>query len=270
MLENNAILDWNIISAKQDDMPLSYKVLNSAIRESIRNNQKRIKLVDVLGQRFIGAGLECSEADPIEIEISGTPGNDLGIFMDGPTIRVKGNAEDQVGNTMNSGTIIIDGDCRDVAGLSMRGGKIFMKGSGGYRLGIHMKEYQNQIPILAVGGAGKEFFGEYMAGGILVALGLKFENGHVINLGRACSPNLGNGIHGGRIFIRGDVPDAYLGVGAVKIQFSQEDIKLLFPIISEFCKYFNVDEDFILERAFTKILPGSHRPFAAYYTAKPI
>jgi len=270
MLENEAVLDWNIIPAKQNDMPISYKEFNASIRNSIKNNQKRIKLMDVLGQRFIGAGLECSGTDPIEIEINGIPGNDLGIFMDGPIITVKGNAEDQVGNTMNSGTIIIHGDCRDVAGLSMRGGKIFVKGNGGYRIGIHMKEYQNQIPIIVIGGAGKEFFGEYMAGGILMALGLKFENSHIVNIEKAISPNLGSGIHGGRIYIRGDVPDAYLGVGAMKTQFSEEDMRLLLPIISEFCNYFNVDEEFILEKAFVKITPGSHRPFAAYYTAKPI
>jgi len=270
MLESKVALDWNMISAKRNITPISYKELNASIRSSIKNNQRRIKLVDILGQRFIGAGLECTEKDPIEIEINGIPGNDLGIFMDGPTITVKGNAEDQVGNTMNNGSIVIEGDCRDVAGLSMRGGKIFVKGNAGYRIGIHMKEYQSQIPIIILGGAGKEFFGEYMAGGILLALGLKFENFHVVNLERAVSPNLGSGIHGGKIYIRGDVPDAYLGVGATKTRFSEEDIKFLLPIISEFSKYFKIDEDFILEKAFTKIIPGSHRPFAGYYTAKPI
>ena len=271
MLESKSNLDWNTISANRNSTPISYKELNASIRASIRNNQRRIKLVDILGQRFIGAGLECTEMDPIEFEINVIPGNDLGIFMDGPTITVRGNAEDQVGNTMNNGCIVIEGDCRDVAGLSMRGGKIFVKGNGGYRIGIHMKEYQSQIPIIVLGGAGKEFFGEYMAGGILLALGLKFENSHVVNLEKAASPNLGSGIHGGKIYIRGDVPDAYLGVGAMKVRFSEdEDMKLLLPIISEFCKHFKMEQDFILEKEFTKIIPGSHRPFAGYYTAKPI
>ncbi|MDD1779040.1 MAG: hypothetical protein LUQ65_12815 [Candidatus Helarchaeota archaeon] len=271
MQESKNLLDWTTISAKLNNEPISYKELNSTIRNAVNNKkQRRIKLVDVLGQRFIGAGLECSEDNPIEIEVNGTPGNDLGIFMDGPKITVKGNAEDQVGNTMNNGTIIVEGDCRDVAGFSMRGGRIFVKGNGGYRIGIHMKEYQSQIPSLILGGSGKEFFGEYMAGGILIALGLKFETSHIVNLERAASTNLGSGIHGGRIYIRGDIPDAFLGVGAIKARFSEEDMKLILPIITEFCKYFRIEADYILEKPFTKILPESHRPFAGYYTAKPI
>ena len=37
----------------------------------------------------------------------GTPGNDLGSFMDGPKITVRGNAQDGCGNTMNNGIIVI-------------------------------------------------------------------------------------------------------------------------------------------------------------------
>ncbi len=257
---------WYTIQAKKDDLPLTYRQLNALIRQSIRENHTHIKLTDVFGQRFIAAGLEKS----VKLEIHGVPGNDLGIFMDGPKITVKGNAEDQIGNTMNEGRIVVEGDCRDVAGLSMRGGKIFVKGNAGYRIGIHMKEYKQKIPIIVIGGAAKEFFGEYMAGGILLSLGLKFETGSVSNLVQPVAPNVGSGIHGGRIYIRGEVPDGYLGVGTVKKEISNEDIAVLKPIIEDYCKYFDVDRDFIWNRAFCKVVPGSHRPFAAYYTAKPI
>ncbi len=267
MQESNS---WKLIEAKKDNISLTYRELNKLIRQSVRSNHRHIKLVDVFGQRFIAAGLECQQEDLIEIEIQGVPGNDLGIFMDGPKIVVKGNAEDQVGNTMNNGSIVVEGDCRDVAGLSMRGGKIFVKGNGGYRIGIHMKEYQDQVPILVLGGSAREFFGEYMAGGILVALGLKFNHSKLSNLDNVVAPNIGSGIHGGRIYIRGDFPDDYLGVGTVKQSLENEDYRILKPIIAEFSKYFNLDEDFIWNTSFTKIIPGSHRPFAAYYTAKPI
>ncbi len=270
MLETKKISDWHTINARKDKTPLSYKKLNSLIKESVNNGHKLIKLLDVCGQRFIGAGLECSEKDPIELEIHGVPGNDLGIFMDGPKIIVKGNAEDQIGNTMNSGTIIVEGDCRDVAGLSMRGGKIFVKGNAGYRIGIHMKEYQDQIPIIVIGGKAKEFFGEYMAGGILIALGLKYENSKISNFENFISPNLASGIHGGKIYIRGEVPENYLGIGTVKNTLSEEDHQILQPIIKEYCEIFNINQEFIWEKSFYKIIPGSHRPYAAYYTAKPI
>ena len=262
--------DWDIIHAKRDNLALPYRLLNKLVRESFRAGQRHIKLMDIFGQRYIAAGLECSKADQVELEINGVPGNDLGIFMDGPKIIVKGNAEDQVGNTMNEGTIIVHGDCRDVAGLSMRGGKIFVKGNGGYRIGIHMKEYRTQVPIIVLGGTAREFFGEYMAGGILVALGLKFNNSKLTNVKRVVLPNVGNGIHGGRIYIRGNVPDEFLGVGTVKSPLINDDYQILKPIISEFSSHFDLDVDFIWNTSFTKIIPGSHRPFAAYYTAKPI
>ncbi|MFX1295173.1 MAG: hypothetical protein ACFFD2_10025 [Promethearchaeota archaeon] len=267
MLENKK---KNIIRAKRNNTILPYKILNKLIRESVRDGYRHIQLLDIFGQRYIAAGLECSKGDQVELEINGVPGNDLGIFMDGPKIVVKGNAEDQIGNTMNDGTIIVHGDCRDVAGLSMRGGKIFVKGNGGYRIGIHMKEYRTQIPILIFGGAVREFFGEYMAGGILVALGLQFNNSKLSNVKKVVAPNVGNGIHGGRIYIRGNVPEEFLGVGTVKSPLINEDYRILKPIISEFSSYFDLDVDFIWDTSFTKISPGSHRPFATYYTAKPI
>ena len=37
---------------------------------------------------------------------------------------------------------------------------MFIKGHGGYRIGIHMKEYHDMKPIIVYGGAVKEFFGE--------------------------------------------------------------------------------------------------------------
>jgi len=270
MLESKNILEWFTINGNNNDLPLSYKKLNQLIREAAKNNHKFIKLIDICGQRFIGAGLECSEDDPIELEIYGVPGNDLGIFMDGPKITVKGNVEDQVGNTMNNGTIIIEGDCRDVAGLSMRGGKIFVKGNAGYRIGIHMKEYRDKVPAIVIGGTFKEFFGEYMAGGILVALGLNFKNSKVKNFKHFISPNLASGIHGGKIYIRDEVPESYLGIGTVIEPLSEEDHKDLEHIIKEYCSIFEINEDFIWNKSFNKIIPGSHRPFAAYYTAKPI
>ena len=73
--------------------------------------------------------------------------------MDGPKIIVHGNGQDGIGNTMNSGTIIIHGDAGDILGHSMRGGQIFVKGDVGYRVGIHMKEYKDLVPVVVVGGA---------------------------------------------------------------------------------------------------------------------
>ncbi len=55
------------------------------------------------------------------LDIFGTPGNDLGCYLDGGRIEVFGNGQDQVGNTMNDGAITIHGRVGDAAGYAMRG-----------------------------------------------------------------------------------------------------------------------------------------------------
>jgi len=147
-----------------DASGIYYRELNTRLKELVSNGAQRIELRNVYGQRYIGTNLN----RPVEIDISGTPGNDLGAFMDGPRITVHGNAQDGCGNTMNNGEIIVHGHAGDIIGLSARGGKIFVRDSIGYRAGIHMKEYQDKKPMLVIGGTAQDFFGEYMAGGFAV------------------------------------------------------------------------------------------------------
>ena len=94
------------------------------------------------------------------------------MFMSGPTIIVHGNADHAPGNTMDKGKIIIHGSAGDAVAHSMRGGRVYVRDNIGYRGGIHMKQYTDKRPILVVGGAARAFLGEYMAGGLLIVLGL--------------------------------------------------------------------------------------------------
>jgi len=111
----------------------------------------------------------------VEIEIFGTPGNDLGAFTDGHRITVRGNTQDGCGNTMNEGEIVIHGHAGDITSLSARGGSVFIRYDVGYRAGIHIKGYQDKKSMLIIGGSAQDFLGEYMAGGVLVLLGLNLE-----------------------------------------------------------------------------------------------
>ena len=253
----------------KDHKPLRYWVLNETIHKAADDGYKHIIVKDVLGQRFIG---DCMEQTSLKIDIHGTPGNDLGVFMSGPIIEVFGNCEDQTGNTMNAGTIIVHGNAWDVTGLAARGGKIFVKGDGGYRIGIHMKEYQEQKPVLVYGGCVKEFFGEYMAGGILVALGLRIKDGTIEESSTkdVVRGSVGSGIHGGAIYVGGEVSEHHLGVSANIQPFTEEDTKLLTPIIDEFCSYFNVPIDKVWDRKITKIAPSSSRPYGAHYNPNSV
>ena len=154
-----------------DAKDMHYRELNEKIHQILNENPdiKKIILKNVLGQRFIGNGIQKKD---LTIEIYGIPGGDLGMFMSGPTIIVHGNAEFAPGNTMDDGTIVIYGSSGDVTAHSMRGGKVFVKGDVGYISGIHMKAYKDKVPVLVIGGRAKDFLGEYMAGGIIIVLNI--------------------------------------------------------------------------------------------------
>ena len=145
---------------KIDASGVYYRELNARLRDIVSNGTQKIELHNIYGQRYIGTDLD----KPVEIEIFGTPGNDLGAFMNGPRIIVHGNAQDGCGNTMNEGEIIVHGHAGDIIGLSARGGKIFIREDVGYRAGIHMKEYGDKKPVLVIGGTAQDFLGEYMSG----------------------------------------------------------------------------------------------------------
>jgi glutamate synthase domain-containing protein 3 len=239
-----------------DARGMHYKELNELIYSAVKNGEKEITLDNVNGQRYIGCGL----TDDVNIEINGVPGNDLGAFMSGPKIVVRGNAQDGVGNTMNGGTIIIHGDAGDIAGYSMRGGKIFIKGNVGYRTGIHMKAYKDLYPILVIGGRARDFLGEYMAGGLLIVLGL--------GIPRNSSPvgnYVGTGMHGGEIYIRGKVEKYQVGKEVGIEKPNEEDYKRIAGLLKEFCSYFSISLDEVMSGEFIKLVPLSHRPYGQIY-----
>src|SRR3990172_9027528 len=229
-----------------DAAGMHYKVLNAKLREAVAAGIQRIDLINVYGQRYIGTDLN----KPVEIHIYGVPGNDLGSFMDGPHIVVHGNAQDGCGNTMNSGTIIIHGLAGDITGLSARGGKVFVRDDVGYRAGIHMKEFGDKRPALVIGGTAQDFLGEYMAGGVLVLLGLTLENG-----GRHRASFIGTGMHGGAIYLRGTVEEHQLGKEVGVAEPDEDERQLLVGLVREYCGYFDVDPEEVLARPFLKLFP---------------
>jgi glutamate synthase domain-containing protein 3 len=271
------------IDAKPNGCRLYHRELNKKIWKAIRDGYKYIVLKNVNGQRFIGAGIR----DDITIEVFGDAGLDLGVFFQGKQIIVHGSSEYLLGNTLNGGELVVYGDSWDITGMGARDGRIFVMGNGGSRVGIHMKEYKDKKPIICYGGKVKQYCGEYMAGGIIVVLGLDFkeaiidpkkpidrDNINPTKIKNAEEPyvqsDLAGGIHGGVIYVRGEVPDEYLGVYATKEKADQDDRKVLQPIIERFCELFNCPQDLIWEKEFTKVRPISSRPFGKHYSTVPI
>lgn len=251
---------------------LHYRELNEQIHRAAADGAHTIEVRNVNGQRYLGAGLRL----PVTIRVYGTAGNDLGVFMDGPTIEVFGNVQDGAGNTMNAGRIVVHGHAGQIVGLSMRGGRVYIRGDAGYRSGIHMKGYQDQQPVVVIGGRAGAFLGEYMAGGRLYVLGLPFSGpggmlaGDGLAVRRPRSRGLsgiytGTGMHGGVMYLRGQVDPHLVGKEVVLSPADEDDLPVIRADLADYAACFGLDLEEILAPGFTRLAPKSHRPYGKNY-----
>lgn len=246
---------------KIDAKGIYYRDLNDKIREAAANGADKIELLNVNGQYFIGDGVN----RPVTITINGVPGNDLGAFMNGATIVVKDNGQDNIGNTMNAGKVIVHGHAGDVLGYGMRGGSLHIRKDVGYRVGIHMKSYGENKPVLIAGGKAGDFFGEYMAGGVLILLGMFTEDPAKPKHGF----RLGTGMHGGVIYVRGGVIEKNLSTEVGVSELTKEDEKELKKYLADYCKDFGIELADVMKERFVKVLPKSKRPYGNMYCPMP-
>lgn len=229
---------------------LDHKAINDAIRKA-----PAVCTVDgCCGQRFIAAGM--SDRD---ITIRGIPGNALGAYLNNCTINVYANAQDAVGDTMNAGTIIVHGNIGDAAGYAMRGGRIFVRGNAGYRAGIHMKAYQDKIPVMIIGGKAGSFLGEYQAGGIIIVLGLDHPQEKIVGF-FPCT-----GMHGGKMFLRSACEDVSFPEQVTARPADEQDLSQIRPSIVEYCSLFGLDPEEVLSAPFTVVTPDSSNPYRQMY-----
>ncbi len=232
---------------------MDFRELNGAVASS---PDTEIIIDECYGQRFIGDGLSGRE-----ITVNGTPGNALGAYFNGGTIRVNGNAQDATGDTMNDGTIYVRGNSGDATGYAMRGGKIFVRGSAGYRAGIHMKAYKDKVPTLVIGGEVGSFLGEYQAGGYIAVLGIGCG-------GRLPVSNfVATGMHGGKIFLRSDIPPLELPKSVLAKEAEDADKAEIAPFVEEFCQEFGGDKTELLSGRFFVIYPDTANPYKELFVA---
>ncbi len=231
---------------------MHFETLNDMIR---REKDSEITIEKCLGQRYIASGLGGKK-----ITIHGVPGNALGAYMDGSEVVVTGNAQDATGDTMNEGRIVIHGSAGDATGYAMRGGKIFVEGDVGYRAGIHMKAYQDKVPVIVIGGVTGSFLGEYQAGGIIIVLGN--DKGGRAPVGNFC----GTGMHGGKIFLRCDQLPERMPEQVIAGKADEEDMAGVEGYIKEFCGEFGWDAKKILSGQFYVLVPNTKNPYKQLYT----
>ncbi len=240
-----------------DARGMTYRDLNAALQSQVAVGAKHLIVRNVNGQRYIGTSLSAE----VTLELHGTPGNDLGAFMNGPSIIVRGNGQDGVGNTMSGGIVVIHGHTGDALGLAARGGTILVRDGAGYRTGIHMKEYEGKGPLVVVGGGAQDFLGEYMAGGTLVVLGLTRPGA-----GWSRARFIGTGMHGGAIFLRGRVESHQLGKEVGVAAPDDGDRELLQHAVAQYSGHFGGNADAILNADFVKLFPLYLRPYGRLYT----
>jgi glutamate synthase domain-containing protein 3 len=234
-----------------------YQQVNEAVRAAVAAGATTVRLENVNGQRYIGTGLKGG----VRIEVHGTPGQAVAMFMDGPTIEIFGNAQDGVGNTMNAGEVVVHGSAGDVLGYGMRRGRVFVKGDVGYRAGIHMKAHGGIHPVIVCGGKARDFFGEYMAGGLLVLLGMESHlDGPIVG------NHLGAGMHGGEIFVRGTLEPWQYGEEVRALAATEAETTALAAVLADYCRAFDMGLDEVLAAPFTRITPAGNRPYAGLYT----
>ncbi len=145
-------------------------------------------------------------------------------------------------------------------GNCSRGGKIFVRDDVGYRVAIHMKEYQDQRPVIVIGGTAQHFLGEYMSGGVLIVLGLDLlpDERHTSNF-------IGTGMHGGVMYIRGELDDYQLGKEVGIADLEEKDYQILKQYVGEFATHFGYETDVILRHKFMKLFPRWLRPYGRLY-----
>jgi glutamate synthase domain-containing protein 3 len=255
----------NVQGEVLDASGVHYKVLNRRIRALAGRNVRDIEIRNVYGQRYLGTNLWGIDGrDDLKIQVHGTPGSDLGAFMDGGTIEIFGNVQDATGNTMNAGRIIIHGSAGDVLGYGMRGGEIYVRGNVGYRVGIHMKEYKDMIPTVVIGGTIQDFFGEYMAGGRVIVLNKFFDGNPPLRQ----SYFIGTGMHGGSIFIRGTIEAHQMGSEVGVADPTDEEYRQIREYVGNFCRHFNLEEkkaNLLKREKFRRLYPKSSRPYGRLY-----
>jgi glutamate synthase domain-containing protein 3 len=229
------------------------------------NQENLIKLLDnihddeivvdgLCGQRYIACGWKNQK----KLILYGVAGNNLAAFAEGPEIILYGNGQEGVGNTLSGGHIQVHGRVGDIAGYGMRGGELFIKEEAGYRLGIHMKAYAGQSPVIVVGGSAGAFTGEYMAGGTIIILGLN-QNANLV--GHYC----GTGMYGGEIYLRGEFNEKNIAANIEIVKTSPKDLDNIIDYLQRFSIYFKYPLEKILEEPFTKLRVREARPFGHVY-----
>jgi glutamate synthase domain-containing protein 3 len=72
-------------------------------------------------------------------------------------------------------------------------------------------------------------------------------------------------MHGGAMYIRGQLADYQLGLELGRVGLEEADHQLLRELVQDYADYFKRDAEAILSQTFTKFVPLSSRPYGRLY-----
>jgi len=172
-------------------------VLSPFLAGAYRKGWRRFILYRVSGQRCIStATFGKSDTDDVRIDVYGTPGEYLGAFMQGGTIKVHGSAQNFTGMVMHHGNLYIYGNAGKVCGYASKGGKVFIMGNVVDRAWTNsVNDPRCQDLDIRILGYATKYAGESLMGGDFFFGGLRFdEKGRTVTCPR---PYLGTKLMGG-------------------------------------------------------------------------
>jgi glutamate synthase domain-containing protein 3 len=99
-----------------------------------------------------------------------------------------------------------------------------------------------------------------MAGGVLILLGLNI-NDNDYHRARF----IGTGMHGGAIYLRGNVNDYQLGKEVGVAEPDKDDLRVIRRFVGEFAGHFGYATETLLDGKFKKLYPRWLRPYGRLY-----
>ncbi len=235
----------------------SFQELNNEIRGMLLS-EDMIRVEDVNGQRYIGAALDKGKT----IEIHGTPGNDMGAYLNGGNIEVYGNGQESCRQYHGRRLSYNTWSCRRYSRLCYARRRYFCRKTRGLKSG---NSYERVSRLFACGGhrrrrrcIPRRIYGRRNTHSPRTR---QFGNLPIVG------PHCATGMHGGRIFIRGEVPQENISehITAVK-ELDSRDTDGLQRHVHAYCEKFGKSFDEIMSVPFTKLVPTTSRPYANLYT----
>jgi len=268
-----------------------------------------IILNNVLGQRYIGDGIKgevlitvngtpgndmAAFMDGPQIEVFGNGQDGIGNTMNSGSIIIHGDCGDILGYSMRGGkiyikgnvgwrsgihmksylekfpVIVIGGKAGDFLGEYMAGGIIILLGLKAERE-MHVNGPNTEVlaaPVKTSSG-GKINPAKKLYPGEKIQEQYYFERFYPSSDGSIAGNYSGTGMHGGSIFLRGDIEEYKFGKEVSRVTLDDNDRQILKTYLTNFCDYFDFDKSKIIGqdyKDFIKLVPCSHRPYGKLYS----